>query len=807
MGWPRTAWIAGAPALALAAAVFGNDAAEPPPLLASVEMEGGPWIGENCSGGEWNLGWSGAVAVESGPLADLLDSHTSFDTTQPNQGEVSKARFGSQAVTCLDNHGAVALRAHVRPQATDQVHFSIGLAGSGTDQAPTFSFSAEELGTCHVEASAHSMQFPVNLSVHTAGTIRLAPSLSITLEDLKNGFNKRYTFDGSAMVAAPMCLGHALTRGTLTMRYKSGEDDPAVGLNACLHLARGEKVDVPAQATPAGGQFRFSAAPANVLALLSQGGNTATVSGATPGKADLTVEYSRGGKKATAALNGSVVDLVSINNGAAIPALGIYAADGLRSSGAYRFPLRLDPVDGLVQMTVTDDTVASVVNTSGSMQIQPVKLGATSLQARTLCGTPVGGPVRFEIVLCDENVKQQLRTKQVELKGRVDALVSRITSLTRDPEFDRAATTIRETTIDMATKTAESIIGTLSFGQSQHVKFATARGIPLSRTITTNAQAIEITGMAWDGINAWNDANAAIANPSDWNAVGRAVVSATVLAAQNSAVALGKTYGDAYLTAEKFGKDLGIIFGALEQIEMLEPMLDEAIREYIRITTRLQFCESGKPLPPQPKPEDGTRPRPPREDYTEIPVDDMPVEIPVKEEPETQPPPIVDPPKEPGRQVVGLACRIQDLGAPAVGLRLQRLRSQFAPESAAVAFDELADASVETHARRAAEFAALRGLASDVRSLQRIAGSQLQQLDTARTELSSWQEAIARFQAQAGGATPPAATALQAIERARDAHLLSIGKAGYASLNLMMETDECRDRLEVKFDQVRARYN
>ncbi len=807
---PRHMWMAGAPALVIAASVAGSDAVEPPPLYASVKVEGSRIGGENCTGGDWTLGWTSAVAVEPGPLSDLLFSYTSFDTTQPNQEEVASASFASKDVTCVDDRGSVVMRSQVRPNGSNDVHFTIGLAGSGVDDEPAFSFSADELGMCHTDSAGYSMQMPVHMSMHTAGTIQLAPSLAITLEDLQKGFNKSYTFDGTVLHANPMCLGHELRRGTLTLRYKSGGEDPTVGLNACLHLARGEQANVPAQATPSGGQFSFTSSPGNVLAVRSQDGNTATVAGATPGKADLTVEYTRDGRKATAALSGSVVDLVSINNGAAIPTLGLYAANGMRATGTYDFPLRLDPVDGLVQVTATDDSIASVVNTSRTVQIQPVKLGSTSLQAKTLCGTPVGGPVRFEIVLCDDNVKQQLRTKQAELKGRIDALVSRITSLTRDAEFDRAASKIKDTTIEMATKTAESIIGTLSFGQGQQVKFATARGIPLSRTVTANNQAISITTFAWDSISASNDVKAAVADPSDWNKVGKGIVSTAVLASQNAAVALGKTYGEAYLAAQNFGKDLGIIFGALEQIEMLEPMLDEAIREYIRITTRLQFCESGttpQPQPQPPKPGEDPRPRPPREDYTEIPVEQMPEEIPVNEEPGEAPPPIVDPPGEPGSQVIGLACRARDLRAPGVGQRLQGLRAQFMPGPSGTAFENLADANVDTYAARAAELAALRGLARDVRALQEMAGAQLKQLETAQQELASWQQAVSRFQSRASGSTPPAAAAMEEFERARDAHLLGIGRAGLASLNLMMETDDCRDRLEVKFDQVRTRYN
>jgi outer membrane biosynthesis protein TonB len=802
-------------ALLLASTAARAQVAEAPPVYASVEMDGGPWSGENCEGGDWNFGWSGAVAVESGPFSDLLQSYTAFDTSQPNQGPIAPAKLESRPVTCRDNHGAVALRAQITPTAREEVQFTVSLAADESANSPSFAFSAQELGMCRVEASGFAMDHPIMVSVNTAATIKLSPALQITLDDLKNGFNKTYSFDGSVIGAAPMCMGAELTRGKLTLRYKSGEEDPTVGLNACPHLAKDETRDIVATGSPEGGLFRFSSTPSDVLAIRARRNNTATLLGATPGKGDVTVEYSRSGKNASATVAGSVVELVSINNGAPFPTLGVYGADGFKSSGVRSFPLKLNPSDGFVQMTVENEALASVVNTASTVQIQPVKVGTTALQAKTLCGTPIGGAAKIEIVLCDESVKQELRAKQAELKGRVDTIVKRITQLTSDAEFDRAAKEIQQSTVDIAVKTGESIVGTLTLGETQHVKWATSRGIPLSKTITTNARALEVTGTFWDGYNAWGDVNSAIANPNDWNAVGKAVVSTTVLAAQNAAVALGKTYGEAYLAAEKFGKDLGLIMGVLEQIELLEPQLDAAIREYIRISTRLQFCETG--VPPQPVPPSPPKPDQPKDDYTEIPVDDMPVEIPVKEPPsETKPPPIVDPPREPGKAVYGLACRVQDLKAPGVGQRLSGLRQFLDAQSAGAdvaaprtvsALAGLTDANFLTSEQRAAESARLNRFASDSRTLLQLAANQQRQVKNAESELATWQRALDTFRAQASGALPPTAAAFAALARARDAHALSIGQAGYSSLDVMMETDKCRDRLEVKVDQVRTRYN
>jgi len=58
-----------APLLMLTAQVVLADQ-DPEPVYADVQMDGVPYEGEGCEGGDWSLNWKGPVHVESGPLAD-----------------------------------------------------------------------------------------------------------------------------------------------------------------------------------------------------------------------------------------------------------------------------------------------------------------------------------------------------------------------------------------------------------------------------------------------------------------------------------------------------------------------------------------------------------------------------------------------------------------------------------------------------------------------------------------------------------------------------------------------------------------
>lgn len=737
---------------------------EPEPVYADVTMEGLPYEGENCEGGDWNVHWKGPVHVEGGPLADLLISYTAFDTSHPGQRPIPSVNFNSRKVICRDSDGKVVMTANVKQKNSNKVQLTVSLAENAAFHSPAFIFSADELGACKVDAAGTAFEYPnVMTSIHTGLLNSLSPALDITLEDLKKGFNKTYKFDGTVVGVAPLCMGGQLKSGSVNLRYKSGEEDPTVAMDACLHLANNETREITAQGSPEGGTYHFTSNPADVLAINHQQKNNASISGKTPGKGNVTVEYTRSGKSASATIAGSVVELVSINGGNEIPKLGLYDVDGKKISTVYNFPLQLNPGDGYVQMTLENDTLASATNTSGNIQIQPVRLGKTLMQAKTLCGSKIGGPVPIEIVRCDDQVQEQLRTKQGEYKQRLDTLVKRITGLTGDSEFQRAGKEIADTTKEMAIKTGETIINTLTFGESQQVGFAAKNGIHLSQQVIINSKRLEAVGTTWDMVNSFNDAKEAVNNPDDLNAQAKFYVGAVVLAAQNQAIALGKTYGEAYLAAEKFGKDLGIIAGVADQLAELEPQHNKLIKEYIHISDHLAFCEKS---PPPPKPEE-PKPQPsePSQDNeTEIPVEEMPPEeIPVEEEPAPEEP--QQPPKEdePPKKVYGLACRIQDLTAP--------------------------------------------GTAQALRELRQMHLAQQQSLDKAKSELENWQAALAKMQQANAGTAAERAAAFPEFEQAYTQFLLNAAQHGSNSLDFMMETEECPERLQIKLDQIRTRYN
>ena len=738
---------------------------EPEPVYANVQMEGLPYEGENCEGGDWSLNWKGPVQAEAGPVADLLISYTAFDTSHSGQKIIPAVEFSSNKVICRDNDNKIVMTANINQKNSNKVQLTLSLAQNAAFNSPAFIFSADELGACRVNSAGASFEVPnIMASIHTGALNSISPALDITLEDLQNGFNKTYKFDGTVVGFAPMCMGQQLKSGSVNLRYKSGEEDPQVAFNACLHLAKDETREVVAQGSPDNGQYQFSSNPANVLAITSQQNNTATIQGTTPGKGELTVDYTVDGKTASATIAGSVVELVSINNGTEIPKLGIYGVDGKKIQTLYSFPLKLNPTDGYVQMTLANDTIASVTNTTSSIQLQPVNTGKTLLQAKTLCGSDIGEPIPIEIVRCDDEVQKKLRAKKAEYKQRTDTIVKRITGLTGDSEFQRAATEISDTTKDMAIKTGESIINTLSFGEAQQVKFATSKGIHLGQQIIMNNKRLEVAGTLWDSYNAVGDAQAAFASPDNMTAQAKFYLSTAVLVAQNQAIALGKTYGEAYLAAEKFGKDLGILAGVADQLAELEPQHSQLIKEYIQITDRLAYCEKSpppkeeQPLPPHPQP--------PQQEAPEIPVEELPPEeIPVTEQPEEIPEPIEElPPSEDApKKSYGLACRIQDLKAPGTAQRLRELKQLYL--------------------------------------------TQMQSLEQARNNLGTWQEAIEKMKSANEGTDEQRATAFPQFKQAHDQFLLDSAQAGFDGLEFMQETEECPERLQIKWDQIRARYN
>jgi hypothetical protein len=802
--------IAGAGAVALGAAVPGG-AEDAPPVYISIEMTGKPWAGEDCEGGDWALDWSGPVTVQDGPPEDVLASYTAFYSSESDQERFRNVRFTSTGVKCRDKDtGGVALRSTIESTDSNKVSVNVSLAPASGVNSPGFSFMADELGACRVESTVSMEPFPLSVAFHGGGANRLSPGLDITAEDLENGFSKTYRFDGVVAGTPPMCMGNELAGGKITLRYKQGEDDAEVSMDACLHLAKNELRTVSAQGTPEGGTYRFGASGV-AFNVRDQSGAQADVLGANPGKGDVTVWYQHGNSIPSVTLAGTVVDVLSINNGAEIPKLGIFGADGLKIDGTRAFPLRLDPLDGFVQMTLEDETLASVVNTSSKLELQPTKIGRTFMQARTLCGTPLGPRVPVEVVRCDEDVIKELRRQQADLKNQIDQLVRRITSLLAGDDFQTAANEIGQSTKDLAVKTGESIVGTLTFRDAKRMEWVKRRNYAFGPEVDMwkNLPRDENRLMWVKGVytmgDVMNDLGDAV-DSNDWQKELKPFFSVGIELLRNEAIGLGKTYGEAIMAAEKFGRQLGTLEGTAEQLRNLEPQLDNLVKTLIRITTRLEYCEKARIRieDPTPVPVDPT-PQP-----TPVEIEE-PVEIPVPEEPKPETTDPVPPSTEDGKSVVGLACRVQDLRAPGVSQRLTALRQSVlaarTSDTAQADQSGFVQVSVDTALTRATELDALNDFTRGLSALRQTAEAQRRQVESARTALQKWQGAIEQMAGAMSGSDAQGLAAARTFHDATRDFAMETARYGHAGFDTLIETDECRDRLEVKVDQVRARYN
>jgi outer membrane biosynthesis protein TonB len=485
----------------------------------------------------------------------------------------------------------------------------------------------------------------------------LAPAFSLSREDLERGFTRRYRIEGQALSSSFMCLGASIERGELVVSYKQDARAPRITLAGCAHVARGASAVVTASVDPAGGRLSFKADPGATLAL-SPTGTSVNVVGGEPGRATLIGEYTYNGKTASATLPASSVELVSVNAGQPLPKLGVFGLDGKPSSRVYTFPFQANPADAgdLLIFTVENEALASVVTNRNSIGVQPVREGRTRIQAKTACGAPIGPPLEIEIATCDPDVRARLEQEQQQLLERERQLVKRITQLVAGEEFQRAATEIRESTINLATKTAEVIAATLTVGEASAVKNGVGNAL--------NLRQIEAAQTIWDGYNAINDAG-----EGKW---GQAAFGALVIAINDARVSALKAAYESADAAQKFGRDLGAIAGVVEQLENLEPQHDALQRQIFDVNRRLRQCDKLPPPPPlpprqEPRPQPIPEPTPPPVPEPETPPPETTPEPTPGPQPQEPPPVIVDPPRPPASG--GLCVRRVDESAPASELR------------------------------------------------------------------------------------------------------------------------------------------
>lgn len=623
-------------------------AEDPAPIRVDLHVTGASFAGEGCEGGDWTLRWRGELPSEGSAIDDMLISYSAFDTTIESGRADPPAQIDATPLICKDKDGNVTLSARLSG-GERRIRGVVQLKDDPAQHSPGFIFSVDDAGNCQQRAGGVDMSLPsTTVGLQNIFGTTLTPTFQLTRKDLEEGFEKRYSIGGLVLSGAGLCMTAQVARGELTLKYKRNETDPSVSLAGCAALPLGQSTTVAAVVEPRGGTLRFSAEPGSAFAVRSQGLD-AQVSASAPGKGHIKAEYTYDGKSASAEISAAGLQLKSINGGAPIPKLGLLDIDGLPNNKVYTFPFDLNPPDAgdMISFALADSALASVVTSRSSVGIQTVREGRTTLQARTQCGQPLGEPVDIEIVTCDDEVKQELTRQVKELKARESAMAKRIAQLVADAEFQRAGDEIRETTGQLAVKSGELIAATLTGAEATAVK----NGLSVGKTL----KAVEAVQTIWDVISATKDF-------SEGKVIAGGIGAYAVVLNTWASSAL-KSFIEAGLAAEKFGKDLGIISGVVEQLEELEPQHDAIRRELYRLDARQKRCDNVAPPPPLPPRKDGPRPPetnpvPPASGPSEpSPVESTPV--PVETTPTETPPEIVDPVKPPLRGA-GLCIRPVD---------------------------------------------------------------------------------------------------------------------------------------------------
>lgn len=237
-------------------------------------------------------------------------------------------------------------------------------------------------------------------------------------------------------------------------------DSPEVTLEGCSEMGVGEQGQVTAHGKPEGGTYRYWVEPSGILSV-SSGGASATLKGSSSGRGTLYVEYTTPeGRTAQATKTAACVRLESYNGGEAIPQIALYDIEGKRLSGIKEVPVTVDPSDAshLLTYVAADPGVLTALNVGENVDLQGVREGKTTLQAKTSCGGKTGPAVMVEVVNCDDETKARLEEMmRIAKEGQKEAY-EEIERILDSEEFKEAADNIKKSTIELAEKTALTIV-------------------------------------------------------------------------------------------------------------------------------------------------------------------------------------------------------------------------------------------------------------------------------------------------------------------------------------------------------------
>ncbi len=402
-----------------------------------------------------------------------------------------------------------------------------------------------------------------------------------------------------------------------------------VKLEGCTELGTGELGTVTATGNPEGGQTRFWCKPEDMFEIQSDGSSSVVIKGVKPGRGTFYAEYTDpDGNTAKASQQAICSSIENYNGGAPVPQIPLFDINGKKLPGVLKVSVTGEPskIEELVDFVPDNTEVLTASGSESSVELHGLRLGKTTVQAKTTCGTPVGPAIDVEVVNCDKETVEALeRMRKAAVENLQDA-ANELQKLSGSKEFEKARDDLVSSTIDLLAKTGLTIIG----------------GGETSGAVKTAAEIASAGSAISDLFGSSNDTEFTVST-----------VKALVEANGTELMKALADIQEVASAAKRFGDNIGEIYAHEEAMKGRLENFERALRNLREVERLQRICKGDQTGPKKqepPKADPKAKPEDPAPTPTKPPVTRKPT--PVEDNPPAQYPEDEDPtPGEPGEKV------------------------------------------------------------------------------------------------------------------------------------------------------------
>ena len=231
-------------------------------------------------------------------------------------------------------------------------------------------------------------------------------------------------------------------------------------LEGCSEFGEGEIGTVTASGDPDGGTYEFRVEPSDLMSVDANGAS-AELTGSRPGRGTLYVEYTApDGATAEASKPASMVRINDYNGGEAIPQIPLYDINGKKMSGNLTIPYSSEPDEAyeLVDFVSGNPSIFSVAASADNLDLQGLKPGKATLEAKDNCGNTTGPTVEVEVVNCNDETIARLEKQRQAAIENLQIAAKELQSIAGSPEFEKARNDLVASTVDLLAKVGLTII-------------------------------------------------------------------------------------------------------------------------------------------------------------------------------------------------------------------------------------------------------------------------------------------------------------------------------------------------------------